>query len=267
MVRFSFMTQTAIVFLWRSTPMKFIVRLRVWVNGGLGKTPQVFPRFRGSANRRVDLHLPLIASIPWSSSIRAAQAPGLSRRARRFDPGLPKEREGPPALEPGPASTPDQRARGDDPSPNCRGPDSCRSVYTMNPRSEKARGLAASPPRSRADGGYDCGCHAHAKSEHGEPRNYPIRRVFAASMTSATLHAREDASMPPTFPWCQQVGGPFRARVLKSRFIESRPEGGNHMRIQFPGRCPGLLCPGQAAGRAVFSMLDPRSLRAGGKIG
>jgi len=247
--------------------MKFIVRLRVWVNGGLGKTPQVFPRFRGSANRRVDLHLPLIASIPWSSSIRAAQAPGLSRRARRFDPGLPKEREGPPALEPGPASTPDQRARGDDPSPNCRGPDSCRSVYTMNPRSEKARGLAASPPRSRADGGYDCGCHAHAKSEHGEPRNYPIRRVFAASMTSATLHAREDASMPPTFPWCQQVGGPFRARVLKSRFIESRPEGGNHMRIQFPGRCPGLLCPGQAAGRAVFSMLDPRSLRAGGKIG
>jgi hypothetical protein len=29
----------------------------------LGKTPQVFPRIRGSANRRVDLHLPLIASI------------------------------------------------------------------------------------------------------------------------------------------------------------------------------------------------------------
>src|SRR5208337_3247864 len=29
----------------------------------LGKTPQVFPRFRGLANRRVDLHLPLIASI------------------------------------------------------------------------------------------------------------------------------------------------------------------------------------------------------------
>src|SRR5271166_4648747 len=63
MVRFSFMTQTAIVFLWRSTPMKFIAGLRVWVNGGLGKTPQVFPRIRGSANRRVDLHLPLIASI------------------------------------------------------------------------------------------------------------------------------------------------------------------------------------------------------------
>src|SRR5271166_6133400 len=44
--------------------MKFIAGLRVWVNGRLGKTPQVFPRFRGSANRRVDLHLPLIASIP-----------------------------------------------------------------------------------------------------------------------------------------------------------------------------------------------------------
>src|SRR5271166_6020366 len=43
--------------------MKFIAGLRVWVNGGSGKTPQVFPRFRGSANRRVDLHLPLIASI------------------------------------------------------------------------------------------------------------------------------------------------------------------------------------------------------------
>src|SRR5271157_5249152 len=44
--------------------MKFIVGLRVWVNGAMGKTPQVFPRIRGSANRRVDLHLPLIASIP-----------------------------------------------------------------------------------------------------------------------------------------------------------------------------------------------------------
>src|SRR5271157_5128190 len=43
--------------------MKFIAGLRVWVNGALGKTPQVFPRIRGSANRRVDLHVPLIASI------------------------------------------------------------------------------------------------------------------------------------------------------------------------------------------------------------
>src|SRR5271157_5827241 len=47
--------------------MKFIVGLRVWVNGGSGKTPQVVPRFRGSANRRVDLFLPLIASIPGRS--------------------------------------------------------------------------------------------------------------------------------------------------------------------------------------------------------
>src|SRR5271166_580995 len=66
MVRFSFMTQTAIVFLWRSTPMKFIAGLLVWGNGGMGKTSQVFPRFKGSANRRVDLHLPLIVSIPGS---------------------------------------------------------------------------------------------------------------------------------------------------------------------------------------------------------
>ena len=43
--------------------MKFIAGLRVWVNGVTGKIPQVFPRFSGSANRRVDLHLPLIASI------------------------------------------------------------------------------------------------------------------------------------------------------------------------------------------------------------
>src|SRR5208337_5133652 len=40
--------------------MKFIAGLRVWVNGAMGKTPQVFPKIRGSANRRVDLHLPLI---------------------------------------------------------------------------------------------------------------------------------------------------------------------------------------------------------------
>src|SRR5208337_4981949 len=61
--RFSSMTQTVIDFLRRSTPMKFIAGLRVWVNGVMGKTSQVFPRFSGSANRRVDLHLPLIASI------------------------------------------------------------------------------------------------------------------------------------------------------------------------------------------------------------
>ena len=41
------------------------------------------------------------------------------------------------------------------------------------------------------------GCHAHAKSEHVEPRRYPIRRVFSAGVTSAALHAREYAIMPP----------------------------------------------------------------------
>src|SRR5271166_6187995 len=100
MVRFSFMTQTAIVFLWRSTPMKFIVRLRVWVNGGLGKTSQVFPRFRGSANRRVDLHLPLIASIPGgeAGTLKGWPCRRLSRRqAPPFRIGqlkMPKQRDG-----------------------------------------------------------------------------------------------------------------------------------------------------------------------------
>jgi hypothetical protein len=42
--------------------MKFIAGLLVWVSRETGKTPQVFPRLRGSANPRVDLHLPLIAS-------------------------------------------------------------------------------------------------------------------------------------------------------------------------------------------------------------
>jgi hypothetical protein len=35
------------------------------------------------------------------------------------------------------------------------------------------------------------------QSEHGEPRRYPIRGVSSAGMTSAALHARENASMPP----------------------------------------------------------------------
>src|SRR6266481_5065076 len=43
--------------------MKFTTGLLVWVSRGLGKTPQVFPRLRGPANRRVDLHLPLIVSM------------------------------------------------------------------------------------------------------------------------------------------------------------------------------------------------------------
>src|SRR5262249_1718709 len=38
---------------------------------GTGKTPQVFPRLRASANPRVDLYLPLIASVfAVSSSVR-----------------------------------------------------------------------------------------------------------------------------------------------------------------------------------------------------
>src|SRR5271157_1900193 len=45
--------------------MKFIAKLRVWGNWGIGENVlKVFLRFRGSANRRVDLFLPLIASIP-----------------------------------------------------------------------------------------------------------------------------------------------------------------------------------------------------------
>jgi hypothetical protein len=42
--------------------MKFIAGLLIRGNWGMGATPQVFPRLRGPANRRVDL--PLIASIP-----------------------------------------------------------------------------------------------------------------------------------------------------------------------------------------------------------
>src|SRR5271157_5374396 len=44
--------------------MKFIAGLRVWGNWGIGENVlKVFLRLRGSANRRVDLFLPLIASI------------------------------------------------------------------------------------------------------------------------------------------------------------------------------------------------------------
>src|SRR5208337_2295555 len=62
--------------------MKFIAGLRVWVNGGSGKTPQVFPRIRGSANRHVDLHLPLIASI---SGPRCEAMATLADRRRRVE--------------------------------------------------------------------------------------------------------------------------------------------------------------------------------------
>jgi hypothetical protein len=51
------------------------------------------------------------------------------------------------------------------------------------------------PEKSGPGDGY--GCYAHAKSEHGEPRRYPIRGVSSAGMTSAALHARENASMAP----------------------------------------------------------------------
>jgi len=45
--------------------MKFIAGLRVWGNWKIGENVlKVFLRLRGSANRRVDLFLPLIASIP-----------------------------------------------------------------------------------------------------------------------------------------------------------------------------------------------------------
>ena len=57
-----------------------VAGLRVWVNGRLGKTPQVVPRFNGSANRRVDLHLPLIASILCPR--RGAMATLADRRRR-----------------------------------------------------------------------------------------------------------------------------------------------------------------------------------------
>jgi hypothetical protein len=44
--------------------MKFIAGLRVWRNWEIGENVlKVFLRLRGSANRRVDLFLPLIASI------------------------------------------------------------------------------------------------------------------------------------------------------------------------------------------------------------
>ncbi len=44
--------------------MKFIAGLRVWRNWGIVENVlKVFLKLRGSANRRVDLFLPLIASI------------------------------------------------------------------------------------------------------------------------------------------------------------------------------------------------------------
>src|SRR5208337_2818518 len=75
--------------------MKFIAGLRVWVNGAMGKTPQVFPKIRGSANRRVDLHLPLIASISgrrqgkWSGgTVVSCQLP-VNAKTRKITPHAP----------------------------------------------------------------------------------------------------------------------------------------------------------------------------------
>src|SRR5208337_3544385 len=54
--------------------MKFIAGLRVWGNWEIGENVlKVFLRLRGSANRRVDLFLPLIASILCPRSGRGAR--------------------------------------------------------------------------------------------------------------------------------------------------------------------------------------------------
>ncbi len=53
----------------------------------------------------------------------------------------------------------------------------------------------STPGKSGPDDGY--GYHAHAQSEHGEPRRYPIRGGSSAVLIPAALHARENASMPP----------------------------------------------------------------------
>jgi hypothetical protein len=59
--------------------MKFIAGLRVWGNWKIGENVlKVFLRLRGSANRRVDLFLPLIASI----SGRRQGAWGVGREKR-----------------------------------------------------------------------------------------------------------------------------------------------------------------------------------------
>jgi hypothetical protein len=54
----------------------------------LGKTPQVFHRFRGSANRRVDLHLPLIASILGRRPVARGETKSCSTTINRFGVGL-----------------------------------------------------------------------------------------------------------------------------------------------------------------------------------
>src|SRR5271157_4410785 len=68
--------------------MKFIAGLRVWGNWKIGENVlKVFLRLRGSANRRVDLFLPLIASI--SGRRQGALDSLADRRRRRAKTGKP----------------------------------------------------------------------------------------------------------------------------------------------------------------------------------
>src|SRR5271157_132005 len=90
--------------------MKFIAKLRVWGNWGIGENVlKVFLRLRGSANRRVDLFLPLIASISgWRHILRpSSQATGpcdgtTARRwlCLRTGSGITEARPHPRALSP-----------------------------------------------------------------------------------------------------------------------------------------------------------------------
>src|SRR5208337_1589322 len=64
--------------------MKFIAGLRVWGNWKIGENVlKVFLRLRGSANRRVDLFLPLIASIPGRCRTGHRRGYRLWKPARR----------------------------------------------------------------------------------------------------------------------------------------------------------------------------------------
>ncbi len=69
----------------------------------------------------------------------------------------------------------------------------CFGAFLGGP-AESTRRCADSSSRLLSDG---YGCHAHAQSKHGEHWRYTCRGVSLAGMTSAALHARENASMPP----------------------------------------------------------------------
>jgi hypothetical protein len=79
--------------------------------------------------------------------------------------------------------------------------------------------------------GAGYGCQAHAQSEHGEPWRYTIRGVPLAGMTSAALHARENASMPPG----ESHGrlGPIGKTGISitASFISSHPLTAVHLRL------------------------------------